>query len=71
VDRDHGIDSFGKLEVLELDEVVVGGVRRLRIDAGGGVAARVQERHEAAEWTAAEIDYPCRRRRETGANERP
>jgi hypothetical protein len=42
--------------VLELDAVVVGGVGRVRIDAGRLVAVRVQKRDEAAEWTAAEIE---------------
>jgi hypothetical protein len=31
----------------------------------------VEKRDETAEWTAAEIEHACRRRRQTGANERP
>jgi hypothetical protein len=54
---DHGVDSLRKLEVLELDAVVVGGIRRVRVAAGRLVAVRVQKRDEAAEWTAAEIEH--------------
>jgi hypothetical protein len=69
--RRSGVDSLRKLEALELDAVVVGGVGRVRIDAGRLVAVRVQKRDEAAEWTAAEIEHACRRRGQAGANERP
>src|SRR6266498_55063 len=68
---DHGVDALWQLELLELDAVVPGAVRRLRVDADGLVAARLQKWHKATKGAAAEIDDPCRRRRQTAANERP
>src|SRR6266540_579670 len=68
---DHGVDALWQLELLELDAVVPGAVRRLRVDADGLVAARLDKWHEAAKIAAAEIDHPCRGLRQMTANERP